>query len=111
MEIFGFYFSYELLAALLLLCIDTAVFFISIFKKKVQLCDAAKEFILEHLPTCIVLSEKVGLSGDEKKKQCVAMMNDLLEKAGYPSVIRYQSFIAQQIESILCTPQKKGVKL
>lgn len=111
MEIFGFYISYELMAALLLLVIDLAVFFVSVFKKKVKFCDAAKEFILEHLPTCIVLSEKVGLAGDEKKKQCVYMMEELLEKAGYPVPSRYEKFIEQSIESILCTPQKKGVKL
>lgn len=109
MEIFGYYFSWELLATLLLLLIDTIVFFISVFKKKVNICDAAKEFILEHLPTCIVLSESVNQTGEQKKKKCVFMMMDLLEKAGYPSAVRYQKFIESSIESILCTPQKKGV--
>lgn len=109
MEIFGYYFSWELLTTLLLLVIDTIVFFVSIFRKKVNICDAAKEFILEHLPTCVVLSENINKSGPEKKKNCVFMMMDLLEKAGYPAAVRYQKFIEEQIESILCTPQKKGV--
>ena len=111
MEIFGIYFSWELLAALLLLLIDTAVFFVNVFKKKVAICDSAKEFILEHLPTCIVLSEKVGEDGNKKKNNCVLMMEELLLKAGYPCPTRYSDFIKSQIESILCTPQKKGVKL
>ena len=107
MEIFGIYFSWELLAALLLLLIDTAVFFVNVFKKKVAICDSAKEFILEHLPTCVVLSEHVGMAGSEKKKNCVALIEELMEKAGYPCPSRYQHFIEQNIESILCTPQKK----
>lgn len=111
MEIFGIYISWELIGTLLLLLIDVVLLFISIFKKKVKFADAAKEFILEHLPTCIVLSEKIGISGESKKENCLFMMNDLLEKAGYPCPSRYEKFIKEQIESILCTPQKKGVKL
>lgn len=111
MEIFGYYLSWELLGTLLLLLIDVVLLFISIFKRKVNVFDGTKEFIMEHLPTCIVLSEKIGQTGSEKKSACVSLMYDLMRKAGIDDVEYYEAFIKQNIESILCTPQKKGVKI
>ena len=113
MEIFGIYFSYELLATLLLLFIDVVVFFLNVFRKKVKVVDTLKELILEHLPTCIILAEKIGSTGQIKKNDAIGLMNEYLLKCGIDSktISLHQDFIGKQIESILCTPQKKGVEL
>ena len=74
-----------------------------IFQKKVKI-DSIKEKILEALPFCISIVEKLGIKGSEQKKlACVEFLKDFVK---FDS--SYDEFISESIERILSTPEKKG---
>lgn len=93
-------FSVIILVASLVIC--------CIKKKPVQVVDTLKETIIRLLPYCINKAE--GQPKGEKLAACLAILADLLNSMDLPFTETDKKFATEQVEVILSTPQKKGVK-
>lgn len=77
-------------------------------KKPVQVVDTMKETIVRLLPYCILKAESAPKG--EKLSVCLALLKELLEQMGLDLNSDYTKFASEQVEIILSTPQKKGIK-
>lgn len=82
-----------------------------VLKKRVKVFDSIKEIILSILPSYINVAEQLSPYGEEKKEFVFeSVVKYLTNKFDNFDVNSYVDFIKDSIESILSTPQKKGVK-
>lgn len=82
-----------------------------VLKRKVKVFDSIKEIILSVLPAYISVAENSFDDGQVKKSFVLSSIQEFLEnKFGNIDMDLYIDFIEDSIESILSTPQKKGVK-
>ena len=94
---------------LVVLAISIANLFVCLFRKKVKVVDSVYQFILERLPTYIALAEVTLTEGKDKKSFVIqSILGDIA--ATFGSTGDYIEFISDNIEKILCTPEKKEVR-
>lgn len=77
-------------------------------KKPVQVVDTLKETIVRLLPYCINTAESAPKG--EKLAACLAVLSQVLADMGIELNDDYKKFALEQVEVILSTPQKKGIK-
>lgn len=95
---------------LLEIVLAIASILIVILRKKVKVYESVKEYILSMLPYYINFAESLYDSGFDKKTFVYdAIVAFLKGKFGNFDESKYVDFIKDSIESILSTPQKKGV--
>lgn len=103
----------EILCTLLILLIR---------KKPVKVVDTLKEVIVRVLPALIVSAENYkvvldgvehSLSGKDKLSFVLRELAKVLKELNYGDdvIAQYLPFATEQVELILSTPQKKGIKL
>lgn len=95
-------------------CIEIilTVLLIILRKKPVKVVDTLKEIIVRVLPSLIIGAERTGLKGSDKMKWLIDELTKILRELNYGDdvIAQYLPFVMDQVELILCTPQKKGVK-
>lgn len=81
-------------------------------KKPVKVVDTIKEIIVRVLPAFIVQAEASGLKGADKLELVLSLVKGFLKEMSYGDdvISQYLAFTKEQVELILTTPQKKGVK-
>ena len=89
-------------------CIVASIVICCIKKKPVKVVDTLKEVVLRVLPYCIEKAESSPKG--EKLQVCISILEAAMKELGYELTPELTSFAIQQVELILCTPQKKGVK-
>ena len=77
-------------------------------KKPVKVVDTLKEVVLAVLPYCINNAESAAKG--EKLSVCLTLLREALQELGYELTPELAEFASKQVEIILSTPQKKGVK-
>lgn len=86
--------------------------FVGIFRKRYVIKDTIFELLLEELPKFIILAEKLKL-GSQKKEFVLGVAYSFLSKYSGKDISvvaeEYGDRVCSAIESILSTPQKKGV--
>lgn len=94
------------------IAIVASVIICCIRKKPVKVVDTIKEIIVRVLPVFIVQAEASGLKGADKLELVLSLVKGFLREMNYGDDIisQYLSFTKEQVELILTTPQKKGVK-
>lgn len=111
MEIINFIKAYwrEILEVIAILI---SIVICCIKKKPVKVVDTLKEVIVRLLPGVILLAEKTELKGDDKLKFALDQLQEILREMKYDADIisQYLPFAVDQVELILSTPQKKGVR-
>lgn len=95
----------ELLAAVELVVV---VILWIVKKRPVQVVDTLKETIVRLLPYCINSAESAPKG--EKLAACLAVLSQVLADMGIELNDDYKKFALEQVEVILSTPQKKGIK-
>ena len=93
---------------LYVICALITIVFFFIRKKPVQVLDTFKELILRLLPYCINEAEKAPKG--EKLSASLRFLKSVLADMGYELNADYEKFALEQVEIILSTPQKKGIK-
>lgn len=89
--------------------IITIVLYLVKRRPKVNLLDTIKEDVLELLPVLINKVECDG-NGQRKKNAVIDFVNKYLQKKYQVQISPYLSeWLSDAIESILATPQKKGI--
>ena len=97
----------ELLEAFILVL---SIILLVVKKKPVKVVDTLKEIICRLLPACLNQAENTELKGDAKRVFALELLKGAAKEMGYDLDPGYLEFATQQIEVILSTPQKKGVK-
>lgn len=94
------------------IAIIASVVICCIRKKPVKVVDTVKEIIVRVLPAFIVQAEASGKKGADKLELVLSLVKDFLKEMSYGDdvVSQYLDFTKEQVELILATPQKKGVK-
>lgn len=89
------------------------VLILLIRKKPVKVVDTLKEVIVRVLPSLICAAEKTGLKGSDKLNFLLQELAKVLKELNYGDdvIAQYLPFAIEQVELILSTPQKKGIKL
>ena len=77
-------------------------------KKPVKVVDTLKEIVVRLLPWCINSAESAPKG--EKLGVSLALLEEALKDMGYELTPELKEFASEQVEIILSTPQKKGVK-
>lgn len=98
--------NWRLLLEATLVLISTILFIVR--KRPVRVVDSLNEIIVRLLPYCITLAEKAPKG--EKLSQCLDLLAKLLADMDYELDETHKKFAAEQVEAILSTPQKKGIK-
>lgn len=98
--------NWRLLLEAALVLISTILFIVR--KRPVRVVDTLKETIIRLLPYCITLAEKAPKG--EKLEKCLSLLAELLADMDYELDDFHKKFAAEQVEIILSTPQKKGIK-
>ena len=80
--------------------------------KKTNILDSVKEAVIEWLPIAINLAEVSGTSGDNKRSVVIrTALGFVAKKLGRQLTedesVYFTSFVGNQLEMILSTPQKK----
>ena len=80
--------------------------------KKTNILDSVKEAVVEWLPIAINLAEVSGTSGDNKRSAVIrTALGFVAKKLGRQLTedesVYFTSFVGNQLEMILSTPQKK----
>lgn len=101
---------YLLLAALALTSFIVSLI-MSLKKKGTDLLTSAKEALLENIPFWAVISENMT-SGEDKKNNVLslglALVSKILgKKLNADETAYFMAFIADSLEKVLATPQKK----
>lgn len=93
----------SILASIIICCVR---------KKPVKIVDTLKEVIVRVLPSLICAAENTGLKGSDKLKFLLDELANVLKELHYGDdvIAQYLPFAKEQVELILSTPQKKGVK-
>ena len=95
-------------------CICIASFVFCLCRKKpIKVVDTLKEVIVRVLPSLICAVEKTGLKGSDKLNFLLQELAKVLKELNYGDdvIAQYLPFAIEQVELILSTPQKKGIKL
>lgn len=101
--------NYKFILAAANLVFTAILILLTIFKKKVNVIDTIKQYILEELPILIATAEETYEEGSKKKDFVLGMMIRFIkQKFDIVDGSIYTKFIEDNIERILCTPQKKG---
>lgn len=89
------------------------IFVLVLRKKPVKVVDTLKEVIVRVLPSLICAAEKTGLKGSDKLHLLLDELAKVLKELNYGDdvIAQYLPFATEQVELILSTPQKKGIKL
>lgn len=90
-----------------------SVVFMLIRKKPVKVVDTLREVIVRVLPALINQAElQPGIKGEDKLAYVIAALTSILHDLNYGDEVidQYLPFAKEQVELILSTPQKKGVK-
>ena len=106
--------NWQLLASGVLFIIATIIGFIRMKKKGMTFQEILSGILMEQLPLWISMSETSGGTGEQKRvavlnkalNYCSSKLGRTLSQAESDMII---SYVSEKIESILATPQKKGV--
>lgn len=95
-----------------ILAIVVSIVLLCIKKKPFKVVDTLSTVIIRLLPSLIREAEASGLKGQDKLKMVLDELQKLLKSLDYGDdvIAQYLPFAANQVEVILSTPQKKGVK-
>lgn len=91
-----------------ILAVLTAIISIVVFivrKRPVRVVDTLNEIICRLLPYCISIAERAPKG--EKLDVCISALVQLLAEMDYELDEDHKKFAIEQVEAILCTPQKK----
>ena len=77
-------------------------------KKPVKVVDTLKEVVLRLLPYAITVAESAEKGA--KLDVCIGLLEEAMKDLGYELTPELERFAIEQVEIILSTPQKKGVK-
>ena len=106
--------NWQLLASALLFIIATIIGIIRMKKKGMTFQEIMSGILMEQMPLWVSMAETSGGSGDQKKvfvlnkalNYCASKLGRQLSQEESDLIIAYAS---EKIETILATPQKKGV--
>ena len=84
--------------------------FMLVRKRPTKVIDTMKELAVRLLPYCIGQAENTSLKGDEKKRFALDLLRKTIQELGYECLPELIEFAGEQLEVILSTPQKKGIK-
>lgn len=77
-------------------------------KRPVKVVDSLNDLIIRLLPYCINKAESQPKGA--KLGFALSTLSDLIKESGYEMDADHLKFAAEQVEIILSTPQKKGIK-
>lgn len=106
--------NWQLLASAVLFIIATVIGIIRMKKKGMTFQEIMSGILMEQMPLWVSMAETAGGTGDQKKvfvlnkalNYCASKLGRQLSQDESDMIIAYAS---EKIESILATPQKKGV--